>query len=512
MFTLARNTDLYNELCKKYPDCPDVWKYFVSLTEVPRPSHHTELASKWAQEKGKELGGTVKVDAVGNVAISFPASAGKESCPAVVLQAHLDMVPTKTPDQVHDFTKDPILARLDGDLLRATNTTLGGDDGSGVAAALAIAADKTLVRGPLEILFTIDEETGLVGASNLKEGELLSSNAKYLINIDSEDWGEICLSCAGGVGRELHIPVHRAELPADWEVYNFEYKDFKGGHSGVEIQACRANALKCVVETFANNDVAIAGAEYRIVQLHAGNAHNAIPSLATVEVAFPKDVAAKFIVAVREKFAQILTRYAGIEVTPLKAPQLVVTKLARASAANALTFSSTRTALRFFESIHHGVFAWSEEIPDLVETSQSLSVIHIPLEGTLSAEVFARSSKNESLTALSNYLAATAALYGGESVVKMADSPGWPAEPESTLCKASVEVYKDLFKEEPKLTSIHAGLECGIIMNKYPKNGMEAISLGPTVKNPHTPDEYIDMNTWVKVYKFVHGIVAKLAN
>ena len=197
--------------------------------------------------------------------------------------------------------------------------------------------------------------------------------------------------------------------------------------------------------------------------------------------------------------------------TPLKQPDLVVTKLEKASSDKALTFSSTRTALRFFESIHHGVFAWSEEIPDLVETSQSLSVIHIPLEGPMTAEVFARSAKNESLTALSNYLAATAALYNGESVVKMADSPGWPADPHSTLCKASVAVYKNLFKDDPKLTSIHAGLECGIIMNKYPKNNMEAISLGPTVKNPHTPDEYIDMNTWIKVYQFVHGIVAELA-
>jgi len=497
---------LYEELCKKYPECPAVWKYFLALTEIPRPSHHTEKVSKWAQEVGKKIGGTVKADELGNVCIAIPATKGKENLPGIVLQAHLDMVGTKTADIPHNFETDPLVPYIDGELLRATKTTLGGDDGSGVAAALAIAEDKTLEHGPLEILFTIDEETGLVGALGLKEGELLSKQAKYLINIDSEDWGEITLSCAGGVDRILSFPMCRAAHSTGFVHYTLTLQDFKGGHSGVDIQIGRANATMWLVEMLLKNDVALAGAEYRLAKMHGGNAHNAIPSLATVEFSVAADKAEAFVAAMKEVFDRLKKTYSKIEVDP----KMILTKIDAPTTKEALTFSSTRTCLEALAGLHHGVWKWSEAVPSLVETSQSVSVTSLKEEGPLEVEVFARSSINESLEALSNFMIAYAGLYGGKQELHSPDCPGWPAEPNSLLCKTACSVFKDMFKTEAKLVPIHAGLECGIIINKFPENKIEAISIGPDVKNPHTVAETLGLPSCVKLYSFVHRLISEL--
>jgi dipeptidase D len=497
---------VYEELRTKYPECDSLWKYFLALTEIPRPSHHTEKVSKWIQEVGKVIGSEVKADALGNVCITIPATKGKEDLPGIVLQAHLDMVPTKTADLTFNFETDPLVPYIDGELLRATKTTLGGDDGSGVAAALAIASDKTLEHGQIELLFTIDEETGLVGALGLKEGELLSKKAKYLVNIDSEDWGEITLSCAGGVDRILSFPMHRAPQSAGFVHYTLTLQDFKGGHSGVDIQIGRANATMWLVEMLLKNDVALAGAEYRLTKMHGGNAHNAIPSLATAEFSVAADKADAFVAAMKEVFERLKKIYSKIEVEP----KMILTKV-EPSAKEALTFSSTRTALEALTGLHHGVWKWSEAVPSLVETSQSVSVTNLKEDGPLEVEVFARSSINESLTALSNFMIAYSALYGGKQVEHTPDCPGWPAEPDSTLCKTACSVFKDMFKTEAKLVPIHAGLECGIIINKFPENKIEAISIGPDVKNPHTVAETLGLPSCVKLYKFLHTLIPELS-
>ena len=502
---------LYEQLCEKYPECPAMWKYFLALTEIPRPSHHTGKVSEWAQEVGKKIGGTVKADELGNVCIAIPATKGKENVPGVVLQAHLDMVPTKTAEQKHDFEKDPLVPYLDGELLRATNTTLGGDDGSGVAAALAIAEDKTLEHGPIELLFTVDEETGLVGALGLKEGELLSKQAKYLINVDSEDWGEITLSCAGGVDRILSFPMSRAPQSKDFAHFEMTLKDFKGGHSGVEIQAGRANATKWATEMLLTNSVAMSGVEYRITRMHGGNAHNAIPSLVTIEFSCPECKADAFVGAMSTVFHRLSNTYAGVERTALKEPKMLITRLDEPSAPEALTFSSTRTALEAITGLHHGVWKWSEAVPSLVETSQSVSIVNIPTSGDMEIEVFARSSINESLEALSNYIIAYAALYGGKQVYHTPDCPGWPAEPDSRLCKTACDVFRRQFGKDAKLVPIHAGLECGIIINKFPENKIEAISVGPDVKNPHTVMETLGLPSCVHLYTFLRELIMDLA-
>jgi aminoacyl-histidine dipeptidase len=499
---------VYAELCEKYPECPAMWKYFLALTEIPRPSHHTEKVSKWAQEVGKKIGGTVKADELGNVCIAIPATKGKENLPGIVLQAHLDMVPTKTADITHNFETDPLVPYIDGELIRATKTTLGGDDGSGVAAALAIAEDKSIEHGPLEILFTIDEETGLVGALGLKEGELLSKKAKYLVNIDSEDWGEITLSCAGGVDRILSFPMSRAAHNTAFNHYTLTLQDFKGGHSGCEIHVGRANATMWLVEMLLKNDAAINGAEYRLAKMHGGNAHNAIPSLATAEFSVAADKADAFIAGVKEVFERLKKEFAKVETNP---PTLIVTPLEAATAPQALTFSSTRTALEALSGLHHGVWKWSEAVPSLVETSQSVSVTSLKEDGPMEVEVFARSSVNEALAALSNYMIAYSALYGGKQVEHSPDCPGWPAEPDSRLCKTACAVYKEMFGTEAKLVPIHAGLECGIIINKFPENKIEAISIGPDVKNPHTTMETLGLPSCVKLFNYLRKLVNELS-
>jgi len=499
---------VFEELCKKYPECPSMWKFFLALTEIPRPSHHTEKVSAWIQEVGKKIGGSVKADKLGNVCIAIPATKGKENLPGIVLQAHLDMVGTKSADHVFNFETDPLVPYLDGELLRATNTTLGGDDGSGVAAALAIAEDKTLEHGPIELLFTIDEETGLVGALGLTEGELLSKNAKYLVNIDSEDWGEITLSCAGGVDRVLSFPMCRSAQSAGFKHYTLTVQDFKGGHSGVDIQIGRANATMWLAEMLLKNEAAMNGAEYRITKMHGGNAHNAIPSLATVELSIAADKADAFIEGVKAVFDRLKAEFAKVEVNP---PVLIVKPLEAPTAPQALTFSSTRTALEALTGLHHGVWKWSEAVPSLVETSQSVSVTSIKEDGPMEVEVFARSSVNEALAALSNFMIAYADLYGGKQVEHSPDCPGWPAEPDSRLCKTACTVFKDMFGCEAKLVPIHAGLECGIIINKFPENKIEAISIGPDVKNPHTTMETLGLPSCVKLYCFLHKLIGTLS-
>lgn len=498
---------------KKYPGCPELWRYFLALTEVPRPSRHTARVSQWAQEVGRKLGGAARADAAGNVAITIPATPGLEGAPGVVLQAHLDMVPTKTAESTHDFETDAIECWLDGDVLRARDTTLGGDDGSGVAAAFAVA-ETCGAHGPLVLLFTVDEELGLAGANALVEGELLPAGARYLVNVDSEEWGEITLSCAGGVDRVLRLPVARAAAgAAGWAAYALELRDFRGGHSGCDIQLHRASATRWAVEMLGANAAAVAGTPYRVAALAGGHAHNAIPSQCTAVFEVRDADADAFVAAMCAVFHRLCDAYVRDECTAAKQPRMALRRLAAAERpAQALTYSSSRSVLCALAGLHQGVWRWSEVCPSLVETSQSIAVARIaPDAGDCEIEVFARSSNNAALAALRTYLAAYAALYGGVAVAHTADYPGWPADPHTPLCRTAVALFRREFGVEPRITSIHAGLECGIVMNKYPANKLQAISIGPDVKNPHTVMEHLNLPTCEKLYKFLVKLVSELA-
>ena len=437
-----------------------------------------------------------------------------ENVPGIVLQAHLDMVPTKTAESTHNFETDAIECRLDGDVLRAKDTTLGGDDGSGVAAIFAVA-ETCKTHGPLVLLFTVDEEIGLVGANRLVEGELLPAGARYLVNVDSEEWGELTLSCAGGVDRVLRLPVAReAAGAAGWSAYELELRDFKGGHSGCDIQLHRASATRWAAEMLGANSAAVAGTPYRLAAFVGGHAHNAIPSHCTAVFEVRDADADAFVAAMSSVFHRLCGAYARDECTAAKQPRMAVRRLAAAERpARALTFSSSRSVLCALAGLHQGIWRWSEVCPTLVETSQSIAVARVaPDAGDFEVEVFARSSNNAALAALRTYLAAYAALYGGVAEAHTADYPGWPANPHTTLCETAVALFRREFGVEPRITSIHAGLECGIVMNKYPANNLQAISIGPNVRNPHTVMEHLDLPTCEMLYRFLVKLVSELAS
>ncbi|KAH3743739.1 aminoacyl-histidine dipeptidase [Pelomyxa schiedti] len=502
------NRSLYDELKTKFPGCDNVWKWFLSLNENPRPSGHTEAATHWIAQIATRIhpDATVKTDSVGNVCLSIPASKGKEHLPAIVLQTHLDMVPTTTRPGF-DFTRDLIDMYLEGNFLRARQTTLGADDGSGVAVTLALAEDPTLDHAPLELLFTVDEETGLIGACALKQGELLTAKAKYLINVDSEEFGEICLSCAGGANRHLRFPMQRSPLPVGWKCAKVSINMFKGGHSGCDIHLGRANAIKWIAYMLSENASAIQGTPFRICSLSGGNAHNAVPSQAEVEFAVPEEKYHDFISGLTTIFDALIARWKHVETKP---PQLL---LEGATFDYALTFSSSRTACRILECIHHGVFSWSEHIETLVETSQSLSIVRMERGcNEMFVVVFARSSHPTALGPVHKTLESITALYGGSIEVHGTDLAGWPAEPNSKLARTAVSVFKSTYSAEPKVTSIHAGLECGVIMSKFPDNDLEAISVGPTVLHPHTTDEALDVPSTCKLYHYMVNLIQALSN
>eukprot|EP00727_Mastigamoeba_balamuthi_P013525 m51a1_g8796 hypothetical protein (511) ;mRNA; f:243178-245292 len=502
----ASNRAIVEQLSALHPEAASVWRHFVSLCEVPHCSGHTAAASRWAEAAGRSLGGDVRADAAGNVSIRFPATPGCEKAPGVVLQAHLDMVGTKLEDLHFDFAKDTISIEVEGDRIRAKGTTLGADDGSGVAVALALAGDKSAAHGPLEILFTVDEEIGMIGANHLGEG-MITAGAKYLVNVDSEEFGELTVSCAGSAKREIRIPVPRAPHAASgWTHYAMKLKDLKGGHSGLQIHVGRANAIKWAAHILLDNKATLTGTQFRLSAFSGGNAHNAIPSACSAELAVPSGSADAFLAEARATFAALYERWSHVEGTPV----LEFTRIDAPTTADALTATASRTALRFVESIHHGVWAWSEDCPGLVETSQSLS--RAGLAGTeFWAEIYARSAKTESTARMSVVADSIAALYNGRVVRNSADAPGWPADPSSRLCVAAQRVFKEQFGRELSVAPCHAGLECGIILNKYPENHLQAISVGPNLRNPHTTNEFMELSSCVKLLQYLKALLADLS-
>jgi len=352
----------------------------------------------------------------------------------------------------------------------------------------------------MKLCFTIDEEFGLIGASGLTEGELLSKNAKYLINVDSEDWGQICLSCAGGAERLLHLPVVRAPIEG-YEFAKMILKDFRGGHTGVEIQSCRANACRWAATMFAANQSSLGGTKFAIDAFNGGNAHNAVPSYCSVVFCVPKDKMEEFKKELTEVFNALKARWEKIET---KDPKLIFEDVEAPK--NPLTIRSSATLMSQILGVHHGFFRVSEELDDLVETSESLSLVTLE-EKEVILDVYARSNTNSRMPPVLAYLEAYAQIHGGYCVKKGSDMSGWPAEPDSLIAKKSAEIYERLFKSKPEIVSIHAGLENGVIMGKFPGNNIQSISIGPDVKNPHTIDEYVGLKTWCDLYDWIAHIL-----
>ncbi len=474
----------------------EVLKWFEEITKIPRCSKHEEKIAQWLTDWAKKNNFKTKTDRVNNLLIKVPASPGFEKSLVVVLQGHMDMVCEKTPESTHDFSKDPIKLKYEGEWLTADGTTLGADNGIAIAMALAMALDKDLPHPPLELLFTVDEETGLTGANALEPGFI---DGKILINIDSEDEGVFTVGCAGGINTAATIPFDHEAVPTNFKQFKILASGMKGGHSGIDIAQEKANAIKVLNRTL--DQIIQAGVDLRLATINGGSAHNAIPRDASAVVFFPAAALnqVKTTIASSEKMLQFEFKNTD--------PDLKLTlKENNDNFSRIATAAGTKKLIDYIMVVPHGVDAMSTDIKNLVETSNNFANISVE-DGKLKTVSSQRSSIVSRLKAHTARIEATARLAGGDA--KSGEGyPPWPPNMKSALLKKCTELYERMFNKKPVVEVIHAGLECGIIGNKYP--GMDMISIGPTIKYPHSPDEKINVSTIGQVWDFLAQLLKEL--
>lgn len=471
----------------------NVWKHFHSLTQVPRPSGFMGPVQEFLLQFAKSVGVEAFKDEVGNIIMRKPATPGMEDCKGIILQAHMDMVPQKNNDVVHDFEKDPIETFVDGEWVKAKGTTLGADNGMGVAAIMAVMEDKTLKHGDLEALITLDEETGMYGAFGLKPGTL---NGQILLNLDSEEEGELYIGCAGGVDVTASLEYKDEAAQAAHIAIKVILKGLRGGHSGLEINEGRANANKLMARFVRE---AITSCEARLAYWCGGNMRNAIPREADVILTLPEACEAKFLGLVKQFEDMFKEEYQAIETSlSFKAertdkPSTVVPEEIQDNLVDAIY------------ACQNGICRMIPTIPDTVETSSNLSIVTIA-EGKAQFCLLVRSSSETMKMYRATSLESCFAMAGMK--VEMSGSySGWNPDVESPILKAMVKSYKEQFGTEPAVKVVHAGLECGIIGAIVP--GLDMISFGPTLRSPHSPDERVLIPSVKKFYEF---LVATLAN
>ena len=471
----------------------NVWKHFYSLTRIPRPSGHVEQVTEFLVNFGKELGLESFTDEVGNVIIRKPATPGMENRRGVILQAHMDMVPQKNNDTVHDFTKDPIETWVDGEWVKAKGTTLGADDGLGVAAAMAVLEAKDLKHGPLEVLITKDEETGMYGAFGLKEGTL---KGDILLNLDSEQEGELYIGCTGGIDITASLE-YKEEAPADGFVARkLTLKGLRGGHSGLEINEGRGNANKLLARVV--HDLLVEF-DCQLASFEGGNMRNAIPREAHAILLFNPDDMEGLDDYIKEYEAQINSEYETIEsnvslkIEAVEVPATVVPEEIQDNMINVLM------------ACQDGVMRMIPTVPDTVETSSNLAIVIIA-GGKAEVRILARSSCDTMKDFLADSLAACFSM-AGMKVEFSGGYSGWQPNVNSPILQAMKASYKEQFGTEPAVKVIHAGLECGIIGATY-KN-LDMISFGPTLRSPHSPDERAYIPSVTRFYDFLVATLEK---
>lgn len=465
----------------------NLWKHFYSLTQIPRPSKHEKAAVDFVVDFGKSLNLETIVDEVGNVIIRKPASPGMENRKGIILQGHLDMVPQKNSDKKHDFEKDPIEAYIDGEWVTANGTTLGADNGIGVAATMAVLEDKSLVHGPIEGLFTIDEETGMTGAFNLKPNVL---KGDILMNLDSEDEGELYVGCAGGMDANIKLKYSEEAIPANYSFFKLSVTGLKGGHSGLDIITGRANSIKLLFRflRFAENNFNL-----RIASIDGGSLRNAIPREAFAVVGVPNDKIKGFEEQINNHLAIYKAEFSAVE------PGLAFT-FSKVEPPKYLIDSKSQWAIiRAIFGCPNGVIRMSDSMPGLVETSTNLARVYSE-NGVIIAQCLMRSSVDSSKEALAQKIASVFELAGAE--VKFEGAyPGWKPNMNSPILKTMSEVYNSNWGKIPEIKAIHAGLECGILGGVYPN--LDMISFGPTIRYPHSPDEKVKVDTVDMFWKFL---------
>ncbi|MFO7842211.1 MAG: aminoacyl-histidine dipeptidase [Bacteroidales bacterium] len=464
-----------------------VWDIFQELCDIPRPSKKERKAVDFAKKFGEDLGLETIVDEVGNVVIKKPATPGMEDRKTVILQGHLDMVPQKNSDIQHDFEKDPIQAYVDGEWVTAKDTTLGADNGIGVAASLAVLKSKDIEHGPVEVLLTIDEETGMTGARALKPGIL---EGEILINTDSEDEGELYIGCAGGVDTNAKFYYKEESVPSDTIAYRIDVKGMKGGHSGLDIALGRGNAAKVLNRFLYQVNKSL---DIRLADIQVGDLRNAIPREGYAVVVVPNAQAGEF-----KNFIDELIPVLKDELSVTE-PGLQVAYKETDMPDKVIDEKTQNNLIKGVYGCPNGVMRMSDSMEGLVETSTNLAIVKKDDE-FIRAETLQRSSVDSAKEDLANMIRCVFELAGAE-VVHAGAYPGWKPNVNSPILKVMQDVYNNKWGNVPEIKGIHAGLECGIIMESYPK--LDTISFGPTINYPHSPDEQVNIETVQKFYDFL---------
>ena len=473
-----------------------VWQCFDEITKVPRPSCHEEKIREYLLDFASKHNIAVRTDKCGNVAMSVPATKGHQNAPTVVLQAHMDMVCEKNSDVKHDFMKDPIDTYIDGDWVKARGTTLGADNGIGMAAALAALIDDKLEHGPLEALFTVNEEIGLEGAQNLGKDMI---SGKILINLDSEDDGEIFVGCAGGIDTTAMFHYKRSMSPENFIFMKVGVSGLLGGHSGSDINAGRANANKVIArfiwECSQRWDVEVS-------EFNGGNLRNAIPREAHAVFGVHSDHVKDVQKHLNKYSADIINEYKATE------PSINITIEECERPESCIDSDTSLRLVRSLYSAPHGVYSMSHDIEGLVETSTNLAAVKME-EG---CKIKVTTSQRSSVESRKNDIAGQVEAHfqlAGAHVTHSDGYPGWAPNMKSPIMKISADAYEELFGVRPAIKAIHAGLECGLFLSKYPD--LDMVSFGPTMTGVHSPDEQLLIPTVEKFWRHLCRVLEKVA-
>ena len=465
----------------------DVWKHFYDLTQVPRPSKHEDKIQDFMMNFGKNLGLETIKDEIGNVIIRKPATAGLEDRQGIILQGHLDMVPQKNSDTNHDFKTDPIDAYIDGDWVTARGTTLGADNGMGVAASMAVLASDNIVHGPIEGLFTCDEETGMTGAFGLKNDVL---KGDILMNLDSEDEGELYVGCAGGIDASITFDITKEATPAGMLAYKLAVTGLKGGHSGMDIPLGRGNSNKLLfrfMKAAANHHGML------IATIQGGSLRNAIPRESFATVVIPEGGKADFEACVKKFEDMYISELNTTE------PSLSFKASGADMPAEVLAKKDMMNVINGVYGAPNGVIRMSADMAGVVETSTNLAIVRTK-GNTVEVAALLRSSVETAKDDLAEMFVSVFELAGAKVLLEGA-YPGWKPNPSSSILKSMQETYKSLYGKIPEIKVIHAGLECGLLGSVYPHWDM--ISFGPTIRFPHSPDEKVNIETVGKFWNYL---------
>ncbi|ELV8648248.1 aminoacyl-histidine dipeptidase [Vibrio fluvialis] len=488
-------SEFHSEISKLSP--APVWQFFDKICSIPHPSKHEEALAQYIIGWAKEQGLDVRRDPTGNVFIKKPATPGMEHKKAVVLQAHIDMVPQKNEDTDHDFAKDPIQPYIDGEWVTAKGTTLGADNGIGMATCLAVLASTEIKHGPLEVLLTIDEEAGMTGAFGLEAGWL---EGEILLNTDSEQEGEVYMGCAGGVDGALTFDIQREALPAGYVTRQLTLKGLKGGHSGCDIHTGRGNANKLIARFLAGHAQEL---DLRLIEFRGGSLRNAIPREAFVTVAIPADN--------QTKLDELFTTYTELLKAELGRVEtnLVTFNEAKEAALGVFALADQQRVIAALNTCPNGVIRMSDDIEGVVETSLNVGVITTD-EQQIKVLCLIRSLIDSGRSQVESMLTSVAELAGADIAFSGA-YPGWKPDADSEIMHIFRDMYEGIYGHKPNIMVIHAGLECGLFKKPYPE--MDMVSFGPTIKFPHSPDEKVKIDTvglfWEQMIALLENIPAK---